>query len=516
MDTPFTHETGRENNLRRHPVAAFALVTLIIGWLLTLLALYVPPIAPVIALAPLIGVLVIEPTALRRVLQLPNGVQWYIALLIPLPAALLIVVFGPANGIYIPRYPFAWLTVITAITVFFCAAAERIVWKRHTNIVAAALTLVTFLPLFFVAPRQIKPGTFWESPLLVVAAVIVFSALWNRFQIFPAGALSDNRIRRVLRTVWRVLIAAPLAIGAWLIATAIFHTGEIRTFPAPAALVSVGDHSLYINCIGDQREGSPTIVLEAGLTGVSPLWHWVQQDMAKTHRVCSYDRAGHGWSEPGASPRTIQAVITDLHTLLQNEQSPFVLAGHSYGGPVITNYAAAYPDDVAGLVIMDGTPLTPITDREIWEQFQANGGSGMDLIRVMEWFGFYSYLAENLFSSYPLELADIMTGIVPNDQSIEVAKNERINTMQFGVEPLPHVGDIPLLVLPSGYGSSPEQLAQMAAANPYVSKSSNSTLVFVEGADHGSILSEPEFAAEVAEGIRRVIASAQTGAPLAE
>src|SRR5262249_50415679 len=90
---------------------------------------------------------------------------------------------------------------------------------------------------------------------------------------------------------------------------------DARRFPPPGQLVDVGGYRLDINCIG---EGSPTVILESGLRGAMPVWGWVQPEVARLTRVCAYDRAGDGRSEPGPDPRDATRIAGELHTLLTN------------------------------------------------------------------------------------------------------------------------------------------------------------------------------------------------------
>lgn len=119
--------------------------------------------------------------------------------------------------------------------------------------------------------------------------------------------------------------------------------------------VNVGGRRLHINCMGGNVEGSPTVILETGLGDSSSVWNRVQPKVAKFARVCSYDRAGLGGSEPAPVPRTIEAVVADLHTLLANAKvpSPYVLVGHSLGGVLARLYASRYPKEVVGMVLVD-------------------------------------------------------------------------------------------------------------------------------------------------------------------
>src|SRR5918998_6014843 len=148
-------------------------------------------------------------------------------------------------------------------------------------------------------------------------------------------------IRRGL--VWIIAGLLALAvIGA--IYQAIATEIDQRTYTPPGKLVDVGDHSLHINCVG---QGSPTVILEAANGGMSAHWTRVQQEVAQTTRVCAYDRAGLGWSEPGPEPRDAKQISSELHPLPANAagtEGPYVLVGHSYGGLYARMFAAQYPE----------------------------------------------------------------------------------------------------------------------------------------------------------------------------
>ena len=120
-------------------------------------------------------------------------------------------------------------------------------------------------------------------------------------------------------------------------------------------LVAVGGRRLRINCLGSNVSGSPTVILEAGLGDSSAVWNLVQPEAAKFTRVCAYDRAGLGKSAPASAPRTIEAVVEDLHALLTNAKisAPYVMVGHSLGGIITRLYASRYPKEVAGMVLID-------------------------------------------------------------------------------------------------------------------------------------------------------------------
>ena len=122
----------------------------------------------------------------------------------------------------------------------------------------------------------------------------------------------------------------------------------------PGRLVDVGGRRMHLLCSGASAAGSPTVVLEAGASAFAIDWTLVQREVARTTRVCSYDRAGSGWSE-AATPATRRRVAADLHALLQaaGERPPYVLVGASAGGLHVRHFAADYPSEVVGLVFVD-------------------------------------------------------------------------------------------------------------------------------------------------------------------
>ncbi len=123
--------------------------------------------------------------------------------------------------------------------------------------------------------------------------------------------------------------------------------------PRPVGkLVDLGGHKLHVYCTG---HGSPAVVVETGLGDFSFDWALVQMRVSGITRICTYDRAGYAWSDPGPKPRTFAQINLELHDALEKlgEKGPFVLVGHSYGGPVVRSFAAVYPHDTAGLVLVD-------------------------------------------------------------------------------------------------------------------------------------------------------------------
>jgi pimeloyl-ACP methyl ester carboxylesterase len=157
--------------------------------------------------------------------------------------------------------------------------------------------------------------------------------------------------RRTLIGLCSLIVVAALTGGAYQwIAT----RNDLAANPPPGRLVDVGGHKLHMWCTGS---GEPTVILETGLGGSSVDWGFVQPEIAKFTRVCSYDRAGLGYSDPGPSPRTARRIAHELAQLLDRTSisGPLVLVGASSGGFVVRVFASEHPERVVGLVLVDAS-----------------------------------------------------------------------------------------------------------------------------------------------------------------
>jgi pimeloyl-ACP methyl ester carboxylesterase len=127
-----------------------------------------------------------------------------------------------------------------------------------------------------------------------------------------------------------------------------------REYPPPGRLIDIGGRKLHIYCSG---KGSPTVILIAGGGAFSIDWALVQPKVSKDTRVCSYDRAGLGWSDSGPADETVEQTVADLHNLLRmaGEKAPYLLVGASIGGIFIQAYQRAFPQEVAGLVFSNSS-----------------------------------------------------------------------------------------------------------------------------------------------------------------
>ena len=159
-----------------------------------------------------------------------------------------------------------------------------------------------------------------------------------------------------------------IQIAAWLLGITllvallgvVYQTlGSLRdskAYPPPGRLVDLGSHRLHLLELG---QGSPTILLEAGLMSTVLSWSDLQRELSRSFRVVSYDRAGLGWSDLGPMPRTADRIVDELHAMLERAAipPPYVLVGHSFGGLTMPLFAERYPEEVAGMVLVD--PVAP-------------------------------------------------------------------------------------------------------------------------------------------------------------
>lgn len=156
------------------------------------------------------------------------------------------------------------------------------------------------------------------------------------------------------RIVLLALVLLTVLAGAGFLYENIAESRDRRFNPMEGRLVNVEGRGMHINCAGD---GSPTVILESGLGESYLSWRKVQPEIAKFTRVCSYDRAGLGYSDPSPRPRTSQVIADELHALLQAASipSPYVMVGHSMGGYDVRVYNHAYRNEVVGMVLVDAS-----------------------------------------------------------------------------------------------------------------------------------------------------------------
>jgi pimeloyl-ACP methyl ester carboxylesterase len=271
----------------------------------------------------------------------------------------------------------------------------------------------------------------------------------------------------------------------------IAEAADAKEYPPPGQLVDIGGYRLHINCTGS---GIPTVVIDAGLGDWSTTWGIVQQEVAKTTRVCTYDRAGLGWSEVGPLPRNAEQHAKELHALLQNAQvpGPYVMVGHSLGGLDVRIFVHDYSSEVAGVVLVDSMSPKQITQSPASEpQSQP--------------FSIQAMLARFGVARLLVKLPGIAPAVPPGQeayypllirpQNFQTTDNEYQGVPASGAQAasVKSFGDLPLIVLTAKLNDNPgwpewqSELLQL---------SSNSQHMVAENSGHIIQLDEPQVAAE--------------------
>jgi pimeloyl-ACP methyl ester carboxylesterase len=299
--------------------------------------------------------------------------------------------------------------------------------------------------------------------------------------------------------------------GRWLvvpmIATLLVFAigGGIATVSAASAvaragagnMIDVGGHRLYIECTGS---GGPAVILQAGLGASSSSWAGIAPVVAATTTVCAYDRAGHGRSDE-AGPQDGIALATDLHTLLERAgvPGPYVLAAHSSGGPYVRAYAARYPDQLAGMVLLDSQPDDAFTALPNYPGFYAN-------------FRTVATLSPSLAR---IGLLGPLLGLSADESTVAAARGGRdefisLPTVLQQSAALTGIGDRPLIVVTAVAGADP---GWVAAQDNLVRLSTASVHRVLPAATHNSLISGLDAAAS-SQAILDVVTSIQSGTAL--
>ena len=228
------------------------------------------------------------------------------------------------------------------------------------------------------------------------------------------------------------------------------EAADAKAYPPPGELVDVGGYRLHINCTGS---GSPTVVIDAGWGDWSTAWGLVQPQVAKTTRVCTYDRAGTGWSDAGPLPRDATQFAKELHTLLQNAHvpGPYVLAGHSLGGLPVRVFTGMYPSEVAGVVLIDSMTPQQFTQAPAEVQSQpASPGQPLSLPALLARVGVVRLLARPLGlvpAQAPDQAAAYSRVVRPQNVQAYIDEGEGMPASGAQAAAVKSFGDLPLIVL---------------------------------------------------------------------
>jgi pimeloyl-ACP methyl ester carboxylesterase len=341
----------------------------------------------------------------------------------------------------------------------------------------------------------------WIWPPALVALVV--------FMILKARASLRSRLRRwVLYPVLAIYVL--MAVGG--MAEAIMELGD-HAAPMTGQLVDVGDHRLRINCTG---EGSPTVVLESGLGDASFYWARISEAVASTTTVCVYDRAGRGWSESAPKPQDGLAIAADLHTLLakSGNAAPYILVGHSSGGVYVRIFAAEYPDDVVGMVLLDSQPVDPFTELPTYATFYESTPVLYGILPSVARLGVFRLAYASAYADLPEPARDQERA---DQASVRLQTSARLEVAQLRASlreamDLTSLDGLPLVVVTAELQA---QEGWVAASDGLVSLSTNVSHRVLPDMEHSALITSESGAAASSEAILDVVAAVRTGEPLA-
>jgi pimeloyl-ACP methyl ester carboxylesterase len=253
---------------------------------------------------------------------------------------------------------------------------------------------------------------------------------------------------------WTLILLA-VSISLFLTLGARAKARLKRQYPPIGQMIDIGGYRLHMHVEGD---GSPTVIFDAGAGGISLSWELIRPVIARVTRVVTYDRAGLGWSDPSPRPRTADVMAEELHTMLINANipAPYVLVGHSLGGPIDRQFAVKYPDDVVGLVMVDSAHEQQM--KHFPEAMVKMAGAMKSMMGLMKLMG-----KLNLFALKPSlaaigdngklakELVAQMQGVMASsDSHLEAMIAESESVYAAETEPVSTLGDLPLTVISHG------------------------------------------------------------------
>jgi pimeloyl-ACP methyl ester carboxylesterase len=433
----------------------------------------------------------------------PRGhIGWIVAgsLATGLLAALLLAVapFIPAEesavtGAVLCGFALGW-AMLAVLSVRFTDQPQR--WA-----VAPALFMGVggLLLVGFGSPVQQVLNWVWPPVMLALA-------LW--MLVCVHRRLHSRGGRWLLYPVIAMLALAAIGGGYQTLGAA----ADAEAYPAPGQLIDVGGHGLHLSCTGS---GTPTVVLEPGAGGMSSSLGWIAPAVARDTRVCVYDRAGRGWSEPADTAQDGAQIATDLHTLLQRGRvpGPYVLAGHSFGGLYVLTFAARYPDEVAGMVLVDSTAPASAANPGMPSPGHGGSSNGMSrvsaLVSAAARLGLARLYAQVDVASLPPRSRDEVRASAATPSTLRSTIDEYLqaaaSTEQAAA--LRDFADKPLIVLTAGSG---HDAAWSAAQDRMATLSTNSVHRIVDGATHESLIADEQDAAATTQAILDVVSSVRS------
>lgn len=327
-------------------------------------------------------------------------------------------------------------------------------------------------------------------------------------------------VKRIFLTLMIVLIGLSLMGITY---QSLSTQADKNKYPAPGQLIDIGGYRLHLYCMGELADGSPTVILEQGLGGTSPAWVLIQPEVAKKTRVCSYDRAGLGWSDPApkGTPRDGQRVADELHTLLQNADvpGPYVMVGHSSGGLYALSFAHQYPNEVVGVVLLDSSHPDQWISTPTGQNLYKSIARTYSITSILARLGFLRLRAKSQPALGLPELQNkelLAFNSATQDWDAQAAEFLATIDLDNEVRVAGSLGNLPLFVLTATDHGGPSEMEQswQEMQNELAGLSTNSVHKVLDGARHESLWADPKFASESVAAILKVVDAAQNNTSL--
>ncbi|PCI54384.1 MAG: hypothetical protein COB36_10375 [Alphaproteobacteria bacterium] len=324
-----------------------------------------------------------------------------------------------------------------------------------------------------------------------------------------------KKILKIAGILLALILIVPVGLGLTL-------KGLSPEIPMPGKLFDVGGHKLHIHCTGPDND-LPPVIVEAGLGGPTSLYHWVQKNLSTTGKVCTYDRAGLGYSEESGVAHDAENMTTQLHVLLEKAgiRKPFVLAGHSLAGLIMRTYVGKYPEDVVGVAFLDASHPN---QNEVLK-FGDDGSTG----KMEELYGWFKLLNNLGLTKIYNPVTAMVEGYLPDEVIAQMefttgnvyydASVAEMGGFDASAEQASQAGDLadrPVVVITAGKLLEKEYLpdhidpVELRAAWIGLNKdlanlSSKGRQVVINEADHMSLLYDKKLADQASDLIREIV-----------
>lgn len=335
--------------------------------------------------------------------------------------------------------------------------------------------------------------------------------------------LPKRRLGRGWRVVVWVLASLSLLLGTGAVYQIVRTAVDRSTYTPPGQLIDVGGYKMHLYCTG---EGSPTVILDHVGAANSAQWALIQPVVAAQTRVCAYDRAGFGWSEPSPDPQDAAHNAQQVHTLLAKAgiTGPFVFVGHSFGGNVARVFAATYPEATVGLVLVDpGKSFhRPGVPEDIDALWQTEDNGFMMAAPVLSRIGLLR-LASDLgampgHGDLPSPQAEAFDALQVTTQSYATLKSQQLAMYETSAQVLAaeaQLGNLPLIVLSAGLPEGSRDRQVWTDINTTIAaRSANGVHRVVAGADHMGLALKQEYASVTATAVLEMVAAVRGEQPL--